>query len=273
MSIKERSSVIGVVVMCCAIAACSSAPKDVEMLEQARFDYSEAAQNATIVKHAPQVLDQARDALQAADSRWKTKDEQWRVEHYAYLAKQRVETARLISQRAETDKEIEAMVLDKRNLTIKQREAELKKVRQEANDLKRQMAALQAEQTDRGMVLTLGDVLFDVGEASLAPLAARNIARISAFMRNYPERTARIEGHTDSVGDEQFNRTLSQERALAVRDALVDTGVDASRMSIRGFGEAKPVADNDTVMGRQSNRRVEIVFPDGNATISEFDDY
>ncbi|MFK7996793.1 MAG: OmpA family protein [Granulosicoccus sp.] len=273
MNNTHRSPVLAVGILVIGLSACSSAPKEVELLEQVRYDYAEVAQNVTVVKHAPEVLDEARDALQTADSRWKKKDDQWRVEHYAYLAKQRIKTAKLISERLETDREIEGMVSERRNLTLKLRDAELKKARQEAMDLKRQMAALQAEQTERGMVLTLGDVLFDVDKATLAPGAARNIAKIATFMRNYPERRAVIEGHTDSVGEADYNMDLSRDRAFAVRDALVDAGIEASRMSTQGFGETLPVATNDTHAGRQGNRRVEIIFPDANSQVTEFDDY
>lgn len=255
------------------LSACGSAPKPNPLLEQARKNYTEAAADYTIVKHAPDVLDQARDSLNMANSKWKKKDHQWRVEHYAYLSEQRVKTARLISQTKETDSQISQMGDERRKLTLKVREAELEKSRREAAELKRQMDMLQAKQTERGIVLTLDDVLFDVDEASLAPVAARNIARIAEFMRSYPERNALIEGHTDSMGEADYNLNLSRERAFAVRDSLVAAGIDASRLSTQGFGETLPVAGNSGAMGRQANRRVEIIFPESRAQITEFDDF
>ena len=260
-------------VICLGLGACSSTPKDIPLLEKARYDYSEVAQNDTIAKHAPDVLEQARDALGNADARWKNKGEQWQIEHYAYIASQRVKTARLISEGKEAEQDIDDLLRQRSELALKMRESELVKARQEAMELKRQMAALQAEQTERGMVLTLGDVLFDVNEASLAPGAARNIAKIAAFMRNYPERTAVIEGHTDSMGEADYNLDLSRDRAFAVRDALVNAGIESSRMSTKGFGETLPVANNTTSVGRQENRRVEIIFPDDSTQVTEFDDY
>ncbi|MFK7862369.1 MAG: OmpA family protein [Granulosicoccus sp.] len=273
MNDVNRGPWVAVGILCLGLSACSSAPKEVELLEYARAEYADAAKNVTVVKHAPEVLDRARDALETADVRWKNKDDQWRVEHYSYLARQRVKTARLISEREETDREIDEMVMERQDLALQQREAELRKARQEAMDLKRQMAALQAEQTERGMVLTLGDVLFDVDKATLAPGAARNIAKIAAFMRSYPERLAVIEGHTDSMGEADYNLDLSRDRAFAVRDALVDAGVDTGRMSTKGFGETLPVASNESYSGRQKNRRVEIIFPDLDNQLTEFDDY
>ena len=306
---KQPLHLFGLCALCLAVSACSSAPKEVELLEQARFDYDDASANVDVAKHAPEVLDQARDALQQAESRWKNKDEKWRVEHHAYVAKQRVETARLISQRKEGDIAIgelaserhsfklqqskaqlsrvrqEALDLKRQseeqlskarqeNLDLKrQKEEQLSEVRQEALDLKRQMEELKAEQTDRGMVLTLGDVLFDVGKATLAPGAERNIDKIATFLRDYPERSAVIEGHTDSIGDPAFNLTLSEQRAFSVKGALVSAGVDRSRISTQGFGESRPVADNDSQSGRQSNRRVEIIFPESDLRVSEFDGF
>ncbi len=272
MNKSYRGSMLVVSALCLGISACSSAPKEIELLEEARVSYTEASQDVTVVKHAPGVLDQARDALEDADRKWQDKDKRWRVEHHAYLAKQRVETAKLIAEREETDREIEQMTLERRELQLSQREAELVKARQEALNLKRQMAALQAEQTERGMVLTLGDVLFDLNETTLAPGAARNIAKIAAFMRDYPERRAVIEGHTDSEGETDYNLDLSRDRSFAVRDALVNAGIKASRLSTQGFGETLPVASNTTAVGRQKNRRVEIIFPDAGTQVSEFDE-
>ncbi len=273
MNTSKHGLWLAVGVVCLGLTACSSPPKKIPVLEQARVDYSEASANVSVVKHAPDELDQARDALAKADTRWQGKDEQWRVEHYAYLAGQRVKTARLIAETKETDKTIKETAHERRDLNLQRREAELVNARLEASKLKQQMAALQAEQTERGMVLTLGDVLFDVSEAGLAPAAARNIAKIAAFMRQYPERRALIEGHTDSMGDDSYNLGLSRDRAFAVRDALVDAGIVSSRISTQGFGETLPVASNESSSGRQMNRRVQIVFPDTEEQLSEIDGY
>ncbi len=126
--------------------------------------------------------------------------------------------------------------------------------------LQNELAELQAKQTDRGMVLTLGDVLFDTGRAELKAGAFSTIDRLAVFMRENPERTLAIEGYTDSVGSDAFNLNLSQRRAESVREALVGRGLDGARISTQGLGKANPVASNDTAAGRQRNRRVEIVI-------------
>jgi outer membrane protein OmpA-like peptidoglycan-associated protein len=131
---------------------------------------------------------------------------------------------------------------------------------QEAAELARQLAILQARPTDRGLVLTLGDTLFATGKAELKSGAAANLDRITAFMTEYPKRTAAIEGFTDSMGSDDMNQALSERRANAVKNYLVGQGVSSARLSSSGRGENSPIADNDSAAGRQQNRRVEVVI-------------
>jgi outer membrane protein OmpA-like peptidoglycan-associated protein len=131
---------------------------------------------------------------------------------------------------------------------------------QEAAELARQLAILQARPTDRGLVLTLGDTLFATGKAELKSGASANLDRITAFMTEYPKRTAAIEGFTDSMGSDDMNQSLSERRANAVKNYLVGQGVSSARLSASGRGENSPVADNDSAAGRQQNRRVEVVI-------------
>jgi outer membrane protein OmpA-like peptidoglycan-associated protein len=117
-----------------------------------------------------------------------------------------------------------------------------------------------AQPADDGLVLTLGDVVFDAGKATLQSSAMTAIDRLAQLLSVYPERTVRIEGHTDSVGDAAANQALSERRAAAVRDALLARGVDAARVEAIGFGATHPVAANRTESGRQKNRRIDIVL-------------
>ena len=130
---------------------------------------------------------------------------------------------------------------------------------QEANELQQQIAALNARTTDRGLVMTLGDVLFASGKSDLKPGAINNLDKLTVFLNKYPERSVTIEGHTDSVGSEALNLELSQRRAEAVKAYLVRQGVDAKRVLAAGKGESLPVASNDSAAERQQNRRVEII--------------
>lgn len=126
--------------------------------------------------------------------------------------------------------------------------------------LEEQLAQLKAEHTDRGLVLNLGDVLFEFGKADLKAGAVRNLYPLVTFLKEYPARNVLIEGHTDSVGPEAANLDLSQRRAEAVRSFLVQNGVNSQRITTRGYGEAFPVASNNSDAGRQKNRRVKVVI-------------
>jgi outer membrane protein OmpA-like peptidoglycan-associated protein len=129
-------------------------------------------------------------------------------------------------------------------------------------ELEEQMRALQAnvKQTERGLVLTLGDVLFEFDQADLKPGAVRNLQPLISFLKENSSRRVTIEGHTDSVGSDAYNLALSQRRADAVRRLLIENGIGAERVTARGLGEAYPVASNETKQGQLMNRRVEVVI-------------
>jgi outer membrane protein OmpA-like peptidoglycan-associated protein len=131
-----------------------------------------------------------------------------------------------------------------------------------AKRLAAQLEEMKAKPTERGMVLTLGDVLFDTGRTDLKPGAIGTLEKLAAFLTENPERKAMIEGHTDSVGAAAYNQLLSEQRALAVKNALANLGIAGERISAVGMGPSKPVASNETAAGRQQNRRVEIILPD-----------
>ena len=128
--------------------------------------------------------------------------------------------------------------------------------------LESQLKALNAKQTQRGMVITIGDMLFDTNRAQLKSGGLRSVDQLAEFFRANPGRNALVEGFTDSTGSESTNLELSDRRADAVRSALVDRGVDGKRISVQGYSEAYPVASNDNAGSRQMNRRVEIVLSD-----------
>ncbi len=136
-----------------------------------------------------------------------------------------------------------------------------------ALQLEEQMRALNAKKTERGMVVTIGDVLFDTGRAELKAGSERDMGKLAEFFKSNPQRTALVEGFTDSVGADAANLDLSNRRAAAVQSALVGMGVERQRVNTRGYGEAFPVAGNDNASGRQMNRRVEIVLSDDSGQI------
>ena len=134
--------------------------------------------------------------------------------------------------------------------------------------LEAQIKELNAKKTDRGLVITIGDVLFDTNKSNLKAGGSRNVEKLVAFLKQYPQRKALVEGFTDSVGSDNSNQELSGRRADSVRTALVGMGVSGDRVSTRGYGEAFPVASNDSADGRQLNRRVEIILSDESGAIA-----
>lgn len=132
--------------------------------------------------------------------------------------------------------------------------------RMETENLQRQIVELNARNTDRGLVVTLGDVLFATGQSTIVGSNNSNLTRLAVFLNRYEDRAVMIEGHTDNVGAESANMNLSQNRAEAVKRYLVSQGVAASRLSTLGKGEGSPVSSNDTNTGRQQNRRVEVII-------------
>lgn len=130
----------------------------------------------------------------------------------------------------------------------------------QAVDLRRRISALEAEITDRGLVLTLGDLLFATDRATLEPGADRHLDRLTGFLERYPQRRVEIEGHTDNIGTSEYNLGLSRRRAESVLNQLTLRGIDPSRLSALGLGQERPIASNMTAAGRQQNRRVEIII-------------
>lgn len=154
--------------------------------------------------------------------------------------------------------------------------AEAEKARAEAlaaeaqtKKLEAQIAELQATKSERGLVITLGDVLFDTNKSELRSGARSTIDKLAAFLAEYPTRNVQIEGFTDSTGAVEYNQRLSERRAEAVRNVLAAQGIESRRLMTRGYGVEYPVASNETAEGRQRNRRVEVIISDEDGRIME----
>ena len=189
-----------------------------------------------------------------------------RRERVAQIAEKKAEIAK---EEAELAKEAEACfaelaekqaALAEKKAAIAKEEAKVTtKTAEQAAAIEQKLAELNAKETERGLELTLRDVLFETDRADLKPQALEDLYPMVTFLRENPERHILIEGHTDSVGSESYNLDLSQQRATAVRNFLVHNGISPERITARGYGKTYPVASNDTEAGRQQNRRVEMV--------------
>ena len=277
--------------LCTALLqGCGSMPERVETLEQARALVGSLEREPLAQQVAPTRLSAARASLAEAEQQLEDGEPVEDVEYHAYLALRNAQIAEQMigEQRARNELEdaeaersrvlLEARERDARQAQsaalqaqtlaeqrageLEQQSEQARQAEARAEQLEQELADLEAEQTERGLVLTLSDVLFDTARAELQPGASMAVDRIAQFMNEYPERRIIVEGHTDSRGSEEYNRRLSEERADAVRDALLDRGISSQRIEVRGLGESYPVASNDTSAGQQLNRRVEIVISD-----------
>jgi len=225
------------------------AAKTSPALEDARAAYERASTDEFVAKNAPVSLQEAKVALQSAEKTYKDGDKK-DVDALAYVALRRVEIAEELAAKNAAERETEGLGEQRTKVLLEARDAEL--------------AELKAQKTERGLMITLEDVLFEFGKADLKAGSVRGLDRLVSLLNEYPERNLLIEGHTDNIGADTSNMTLSQRRADAVDNALVVAGVNRARMTARGLSEAYPVASNDTQAGRQQNRRVEIyILPDG----------
>ena len=185
-----------------------------------------------------------------------------RAREEAEQAAQREAESQREAEQAQVEAE-QAKALAASSVTAAQlarREAEL--AVEQANTLRRQLENLQLRQTESGVVVTLGDVLFETGQTELRDDAMSSLVEVVDLLQSEPDKRIRIEGHTDSTGNSDANLRISQQRADAVLNALVSLGVDAGRVTSVGMGQDFPIASNDSEDGRAQNRRVDVILLD-----------
>jgi outer membrane protein OmpA-like peptidoglycan-associated protein len=223
----------------------AKARADADAQAQRRLEAEEAREQAEAAKAEAERMKQ--EALNAAAEAAKAKEEAEKARQAAIVEQQ---AALAQKQAAETEAQ-------------KAREAATKAEAEKAS-LRAQLRAqlnsiLQTEDSARGLIVNMSDVLFDTGSFTLKPTAREKLAKVSGILLAHPGLTLQVEGHTDSVGSDEMNQRLSEQRAGSVRDFLANQGVDSSSITAEGFGKTEPIASNDTPDGRQHNRRVEIV--------------
>ncbi|MEX5744198.1 OmpA family protein [Massilia sp. X63] len=282
--------------------ACATAPMTTPTLDQARADFVAANNNPQVSQYAPLEFKQASEALDQANAAAARREAVGDVDRLAYVAKQRIASAMEVARAKAAEADIANASRERDQVRLEARTAEADRARREAEAA--QAAAAQAQQqaqsaqqqaaaaqqqnaalvqraavleallvelravkTERGYIVTIGDVLFATNQASLTPNGMSTLRKLADVMAQNPNRTVLVEGFTDSTGSSSYNQELSQRRAEAVASALGSMGVPRDRIAMKAYGEAFPVAPNDTASNRQLNRRVEIVLSNENAQI------
>lgn len=280
------------------LAACATtSPESESALDQARGAVQRLEADPLAAQTAGQALQEARNALAAAESAERQHKSTDEVVHLSYVARREADIGEAVIAEQRADNAMAQAQSQREHVLLEAREREAAQARtqaaqaqeaaqesqqqalesqqqaqqsqqqaqaseQQAAQAKQQLEDMQAQQTARGMMLTLGNVLFDTAGDTLKPGADEMIGRLSQFLQNYPNIKIRIEGYTDSRGSDSYNQALGQRRAESVATALESRGIDASRIQAVSRGKSAPVASNDTPAGRQQNRRVEIIFSD-----------
>ena len=284
------------------LAGCSTVPTTTPTLDEARADYVAASNNPQVATNAPLEFRQASEALDRANQAAAKRESLDTIDRLAYVAKQRIATAQEVAKAKSAEADIANAGRERDRVQLEARTAEAERAKREAAAASAQAAAAQqqaqdaqaqataaqqqnaqlaeraarleailvelhAQKTERGMVVTIGDVLFATDRAELNPNGMATVRKLAEVMMQNPDRTVLVEGFTDSTGSHAHNQDLSERRAQSVAQALTSLGVERQRVAMRGYGEAYPVASNDSASNRQLNRRVEIVLSNANAPI------
>jgi outer membrane protein OmpA-like peptidoglycan-associated protein len=280
-----KSAMFASVVM---LAACATTPTTTPTLDQARADFVTASNNPQVTRYAPLQLKDATEALDQANAAAAKKESLDKIDQLAYVAKQKIATAQEVARAKSAEADIASARQERTEVQLQARTAEAERARASAAAARQDAAAAQqqaqmaqaqsamlaeraarleailvelhAVKTERGYVVTLGDVLFDLDKASLKPEGISTLRKLADVMQQNPDRTVLVEGFADSTGSASHNQELSERRANTVAMALASMGVPRDRVTMRAYGEAFPVASNDTAANRQRNRRVEIVL-------------
>ncbi|MGZ7457693.1 OmpA family protein [Pseudomonas sp. Ma2-10] len=237
------------------LAGCAATPENAQLVD-ARKQYSNLQSNPKSSTLAPIETQAAFSALSKADVLSNSDRTAPGLDQLVYLASQKIALAEQTILGREASAGLSNIDVERTQVQLDVRTQQLKALQ-----------ALKAKPSDRGQVITFGDVLFDTGKSDLKSGMQRNVQQLYTFLQANPERKVRIEGFTDSVGSESLNQALSENRADSVASALILQGVDPSRISTHGYGEEYPVAGNGTASARQLNRRVEVIISNGSSAV------
>jgi outer membrane protein OmpA-like peptidoglycan-associated protein len=284
------------------LAACASGPKATTLLDQTHAEYRMAQASPNVATYASSEMQKASDAMAKADASAANRNSNDDIDRLAYLARQQIALTQEVTKRkmaeaevANAGKQRDQLMLDQRtneanaaqiranraNQAAVLAQSDAAKAQQQTQlaqdaaanaqlrnaQLEAQLADLAAKKTERGMVITMGDVLFATDQANLNSNGLATAQKLANVLQNNPQRNVLVEGFTDSTGTPAYNQGLSERRAGAVQAALQQMGIAPGRVAMRGYGESFPAAANDTAQNRQFNRRVEIVLSDDSGRV------
>ncbi len=254
---------------------CTTAMKSPDGAIAARSRLAQLQNDSALAQQAPVAIRTADAAVTQAEVPIKDKEYS---NHLVFIAGRQVdiawaqaETRFLEGQREALSSQRDSERLDARTREADNAREDTEKALSDSDDLRRQIAELNAKQTERGLVVTLGDILFETGKSQLKANSTERLYKLTSFLKTYPDRTLMIEGHTDNVGGDDSNILLSQKRAESVRIFLLEQGVNSARLSAIGKGENFPVASNESDSGRALNRRVEVIIANSGVASSTVD--
>jgi outer membrane protein OmpA-like peptidoglycan-associated protein len=268
------------------VASCATAPQSPPGSAEVRSKLTHLQSDANLGKRAPVEIREAEAAVQVAEQ--PVAKDAALGEHRVYMADRKVELAMAKASTRYAEDQREGLSRERAQARLDARTREADRAQRqtemargdaesaraaaaaadnESKELQRQIDVLQAEATDRGLVLTLGNVLFATGRSDLKAGGSNSLDKLVSFLNEYPDRSVAIEGHTDNVGSDDLNQALSQRRAESVKSYLMQHGIESRRLTASGIGENRPVADNDSESGRQQNRRVEVIIENPSSAI------
>jgi OmpA-OmpF porin, OOP family len=271
MQLNKRIA-LGVAVTA-VLAACSATPERNNDLEMARQMVPEV-ESSDRAGVAAKDISNARKSLDAANKLDSSKGKRADIEYEAQnavtsaqIAGEKIKTAIAREEMEKGTEQRQAVLIEAREREAQRSAAAADQSRQQSADsklradsLEAELADLKAQKTERGLVLILGDVMFDTAQSTLKTGAYDTLDRLASSLRDHPGRSVVIEGHTDNVGSEDNNLMLSERRARAVQSALQQRGVNGDQISVVGRGESAPIDSNESESGRRQNRRVELIF-------------
>jgi len=269
--IRSTSGVLAVGIMA---AACTTSPPTQQnaSINEATQAVDRAAGNPQVAKNAPAELMRAQDSLRQAKGIWQAKGDAAQATHFAYLARQQAATAEYLANER-IAKDVVTAAAAQRSQLVASAHANAARASAQSNavakktdqQLQQELSGLPAQTTRRGIVVILPQSRFAFDDSTVPADTMSMMDRLATVLKNNPERKIVIEGFTDSSGDKEYNLSLAEERADAVRSELIRRGIDGQRIISRSYGSDYPVASNNTAEGRRENRRAEIIIsnPEG----------